>query len=113
MDLLALLADQGIIDRSKIPSLQHDAGDADATPSKLEEALVKNGITPEVILKAKSDYYQIPSRGLGDAQISFDILQYVPEESARYYRLAPIGISEGALEIGITDPDNLEARDVI
>jgi hypothetical protein len=49
--------------------------------------------------------------------LPFDILRYVPEESARHYRFAraPLGrpLSDGVLEVGITDPDNLEARDAL
>jgi hypothetical protein len=45
--------------------------------------------------------------------IPFD-LRYIPEESARHYRFAPLGrIADGVLEVGVTDPDNLEARDAL
>jgi len=113
MELLTLLADKGIIDRSKIPTIEQDAGGASATSLAIETALVAGGIPLETILQAKGEYYQMPTRTLGDSAIPFSVLRYVPAESARHYRLAPIGVADGALEIGITDPDNLEARDVI
>ncbi|MDE2213044.1 MAG: type II/IV secretion system protein [Patescibacteria group bacterium] len=113
MDLLGLLADKKLIERSKIPTLQHEAGGTSATSATIETVLLHNGVTPSALLQAKSEYYQIPSRDLGESIIPFDVLRYVPEESARYYRFAPIGVVEGALEIGITNPDNLEARDAL
>ncbi len=114
MDVLALLADKGIIDRKQIPAIQHDAGDASATPASIEAALSRSGIPSEAVLAAKGEYYEMPTRTIADASsITFDVLRYVPEESARYYGLAPLGVVDGALELGITDPDNLEARDVI
>jgi len=113
MDLLALLADKGVVERAKIPTIQKEAGGQKATLLSTETALFRNGVSPEAILKVKGEYYQIPTRILGDATVPFDILRYVPEESARYYRFAPLGLVEGALEIGITDPDNLEARDAL
>jgi hypothetical protein len=50
---------------------------------------------------------------MGERSVPFDILRFVPEESARHYRFAPLGVVDGALEVGITDPDNLEARDAL
>jgi type IV pilus assembly protein PilB len=45
--------------------------------------------------------------------VPFEALDYIPEESAVHYRFAPIGLSDGTLEVGIVDPDNMEARDAI
>jgi hypothetical protein len=50
---------------------------------------------------------------MGEKNVPFDVLRFVPEESARYYRFAPLGVADGALEVGVTDPDNLEARDAL
>ena len=85
-----------------MPEIEAQLGAAGATP---EGVLQKNGITLEQILKVKGDYYNIPTREIGQGSVPFDVLRYVPEESARHYRLAPIGVADGALEVGITDPD--------
>ncbi len=55
----------------------------------------------------------IPIKDLGGKGVPFDILKYVPEESAIHYRFIPIGLSDGVLDLGILDPDNIEARDAI
>ncbi|MBI5140310.1 MAG: type II/IV secretion system protein [Candidatus Vogelbacteria bacterium] len=55
----------------------------------------------------------IPVRDLGGKNVPFDILKYVPEESAVHYGFVPIGLKDGVLEIGILDPDNIEAKDAI
>ncbi|MDO8591106.1 MAG: GspE/PulE family protein, partial [bacterium] len=41
------------------------------------------------------------------------ILKYVPEESAVYYKFVPIALKDGVLEVGIVDPENIEARDAL
>jgi type IV pilus assembly protein PilB len=112
MDLLETLAGQGVIGKERIPSLRQEAG-AGADGAKLEETLARAGVPVETVLKAKGDFYKVPTRTLGEDTIPFDVLRYVPEESARFYHFAPLGIADGALEIGITDPDNLEARDAL
>jgi len=110
MNLLELLTQSGALDAKAVPEIEAQLGQAGATP---EGVLQKNGITLANILKVKGDYYNIPTREIGGSSVPFDVLRYVPEESARHYRFAPIGISDGALEVGITDPDNLEARDAL
>lgn len=110
MDLLAYLRDEQVIDSAT-------AGAVKALMEKealdVEEALIKSGVPQEEILNAKQKFYAVPSREVGDARVPFDVLQYVPEESARHYKLAPLGEVDGALEVGIVDPDNLEARDAL
>ena len=56
---------------------------------------------------------EIPIKDLGGKGVSFNVLKYVPEESAIHYSFVPIGLADGVLEIGILDPDNIEARDAI
>ena len=55
----------------------------------------------------------IPSVSLGDREVSFDILKFIPEESAVHYKIIPINVRDGVLEVGVVDPDNIEARDAL
>jgi len=110
MDTLQILIQSGAVDRNALPEIEVELQKPGAT---LEQVLQKNGVALKDILAAKGQYHGVPIRELGEKAVSFDILRYVPEESARHYRLAPIGITDGALEIGMTDPDNLEARDAL
>src|SRR3989344_1562670 len=54
-----------------------------------------------------------PARDLQGKKISPDILKYIPQESAEYYKLVPIGIKDNTLEVGLVDPENIEARNAI
>jgi type IV pilus assembly protein PilB len=110
MNLLQLLSDSGVVDAKAVPEIEAQL----AKPGADQEAVLqKNGVTLAQILKAKGDYYSIPTRTLADKPVAFETLHFVPEESARHYRLAPLGVVDGALEVGITDPDNMEARDAL
>src|SRR3989338_2535957 len=55
----------------------------------------------------------VPVRSLGDAKIPYEVLKYVPEESAAHYALIPLGVSEGVLEVGLVDPENMDAVDAL
>jgi len=110
MNLLELLADARLIERGQIPELEVLLAKPDAKP---EFELEKAGVKLADLLRVKGEFYGVPTREVGEAAVPFEILAYVPEESARHYRLAPIGIKDGVLEVGIVDPDNLEARDAL
>ena len=40
-------------------------------------------------------------------------MRYIPEESAAHYRIAPLAVEEGVLEVGMTDPDSIQAVDAL
>lgn len=80
---------------------------------ELDEALVASGVSEEAILKAKGEYLGMPTRGVNLKDLSFSALKYIPEDSATYYNFAPIGFTDGVLEVGITDPENIQAMDAL
>ncbi|MEI6864154.1 MAG: GspE/PulE family protein [Candidatus Adlerbacteria bacterium] len=110
MDLLALLLQTGAIDATLVPALRLELGKPGANA---EEVFMAAGVPAEEILKAKGAYYGTPVRELGSEPVPFSTLSYIPEESARHYHFVPLGVEDGALLVGVTDPDNLEARDAL
>src|SRR4051812_29748377 len=56
---------------------------------------------------------EVPTRSLGDAKISYDILHYIPQESAEHYKIAPLGVVEGVLEVGMVDPEDFQGIDAL
>ncbi len=55
----------------------------------------------------------IPVKDLHGVSIPGKVLEYIPEESARHYSAIPIQVKDGVLEIGIVDPNDIEARDAL
>lgn len=109
MKALPLLIKKGILKQSDAAAVEKDA----RAGSSEEAALVKHGVPLEEILAALADHYGLPSRVLPQTPIGQSVLQYIPEESARHYRLVPFAVVEGVLEVGVLDPDNLEAMDAL
>jgi len=110
MGFLDILAEKKVIKRDDVGAI---GDEAERSGTSREQILLKRGVSKADILKSKSEYLEIPFRDLGDIQIPRKILEYVPEESAIHYNFAPIGIKDGVLEVGIIDPDNMEARDAL
>src|SRR3989344_2196716 len=110
MSILEVLAEKNIIKAKDIDKIKDKAKSSNR---KVEEVLEEAGIKNDEILAAYGDYYKIPTRELRNQDVSFSLLKYIPEESAAHYRFVPIGLKDGVLEIGIVDPDNIEARDAL
>jgi len=110
MNLLEILVKKGIISDKDILIIEEESKDAGKS---IEEVLISRGVSSSDILEARGEYYNVPTRELGKESISFEILKYIPEKSVRYYKIAPLGIIDGVLEVGFVDPDSLEARDAV
>ena len=110
MDLVALLKDKGLLTPEDAASLETEAR---AGGTVLEEALVKHGITLEKAYQTAGEKYGIPYRALPAETADQRALEYIPEESARHYQFVPIEVADGALAVGILDPDNIEALDAL
>lgn len=110
MNLLNVLTEKNIIDADEASKIEEKAR---SSGSSIEEILIKKGIKPASILSAKGESLNVPSRDIKDGDISFEILNYIPEESALHYRFVPIGVRDGVLEVGIIDPDSIEALDAL
>ncbi len=63
--------------------------------------------------KSNGTASNVPTRSLEGIEISGKIFEYIPQESAEHYRIVPIGVKDGVLEVGATNPNDLEARDAL
>lgn len=109
MPILDTFVLHGILKRDALPAISRRVEQGES----LEEVLVSLGVKKEDILRGRGLYYRLPIRTLSGKGVPFEILKYIPEDSAIHYRFAPIGIANGVLEIGILNPDDIEARDAL
>ncbi len=111
MDLLALLSDKKIITQEDKVSF---ADEATKSSTSILDVLHKHGITSEVIMSAQSEKYGIPAKTLPATDpANKKALEYIPRESAEHYKFVPISAVDNVLEVGIVDPDNIEALDAL
>lgn len=111
MHILELLQEKNILDASAAAQAE---AEAETSHLSIEEVLMRRGIDPDNLLEVLGEYHKLPTRRLeSHIKIPPEVLRYIPEESARHYRLAPIEEKDGILEVGITDPDNLTALDAL
>ncbi len=110
MSFLEELANKGIISENQIGEIKNRANEKYG--GDIDEALVEFGIPAEQVLAAKGEYLMIPVKKVDIKNIS-EVLKYIPEDSANYYQFIPIQFVDGVLEVGITDPENIQAMDAL
>ena len=109
MSVIDILLQKNLIQKSSISDIRKQI----AAGVPVDEALLANGVKPEDIISARGEFLNIPVRSLEGVNVPFEVLEYIPEESALHYRFVPIGLVDGTLEVGVVDPDNMEARDAL
>ena len=109
MNLPRLLLEKGLLSAADHTALEADL----AKKVPLADALSARGISLADALKLAGEVYGLPSRVLPDPPADEKAFPYVPLDSARHYGFVPLGVVDGALEVGVTDPDNLEAADAL
>ena len=109
MNLLGLLLDKGLLSSTDRAAIEA----ALAKKIPLENALAEHGISLKDALAAAGETYGLPTRILGDPPAAEEAFSYIPVDSARHYGFVPLDIVDGALEVGIIDPDNIEALDAL
>ena len=110
MDILDILTANKVIDRKTLTAFREEMRSAHVSA---EQVAKKHGVTDDALLAAKGQLLGIPTKSIKDKNIPFDVLQYIPEESAMHYRFVPIGVTENVLEVGVVDPDDIEGRDAL
>ncbi len=111
MSFLEELAKENVIKASQIGEIKSRAQEKYA--GDIDGALIESGITEEKILEVKGKYLQMPVKKIDKDELTFDALKYISEDSATHYNFAPIELREGVLEVGVTDPENIQAMDAL
>lgn len=112
MSLIQKLADKGKIDAKKVKALENEI----LASGKREEDFIleKKLASPEVLFETKSEMLGVPflpeAEGL---EVPNKTLALIPEDSARFYKLMPLTLKEDVLEVGMVDPDDIKAKEVL
>ncbi len=111
MSFLDDLAKRGLIEKDQIKEIKSLADEKYA--GDVEAVLYELGLSEDQVLLTKGEYYNMPVKKIDAQGISFDILKYIPEDSARHYNFAPFAMEDGVLEVGVTDPENIAGIDAL
>lgn len=111
MNFLETLVDKGIINAYQVDEIIELTTKEDKT---IEQILTDMGVSDDAILLAKSEYFGIKKKKIDYPEVNEDIVKKIPQESAKMYQMVAFGMTEdGILEVGMLNPRNIEAQNVL
>lgn len=110
MNLLQILVNNGKIDEADVSSIREEL---DSSDSAINEVLEDYGVNNEDILEAKGEEFDVPTQNLNNTSITTEAMNMIPQDAIEHYKILPLGISDGVLEVGFVDPGDITARDAV
>ena len=111
MTFIESLVQHGLVAQDQVGDILRVA--SEKYDGNLEDSLVAHGVPENTLLAEKSAFYNLPTHSVDPKTIRGEMLKYIPEDSAVHYHFVPIGMENGALLVGITDPENTQAGDAL
>ena len=111
MSILSRLIKQKIVTKEQVSKLEADAKAASVSPEEL--AISENVVDEETIFSAKAEEIKLPLRKVGTTAIPLEVLALIPADSAKYYRMVPLSFKDNKLEVGMVEPENVEAEQAL
>ena len=111
MTLIQQLVKKGFLDKEVASSLEYEVK---TSGKKEEEIILERKLVGESFLfNLKSKNLKVPLKKVYPEDVSLEILELIPEESAKYYKMIPIGKKDNVLEIGMVYPEDLKAQEAL
>ncbi|OGZ27477.1 MAG: hypothetical protein A2365_03330 [Candidatus Nealsonbacteria bacterium RIFOXYB1_FULL_40_15] len=111
MSLIQELLKRGMLDKSQAATLEYEVKNSD---SKEEEVILKNkSATEDFLFGIKSENLKMQIKVVSPDDVKLKVLETIPEESAKYYRMISLDKKENHLEVGMVYPEDLKAREAL
>ncbi len=107
MGFLEKLVEKKLINRYQVNEIIEKAKEMD-----IDRVLELFNIPSHEVRAAKSAFFRVPEITLPEV-LQPELLQIIPLDAARNYKVIPIQEVDGVLKIGMLDPDNLEAKNAL
>jgi len=109
-DLIKVLQEKKLINSEQASNLISQAA---AAKMELPNFILSNKLVgEEKLTEAKAEVYNLPYYLHGDDEVSEDVLNFLPEEIARTYRIICFARENKILKIGLVEP-NLKAMEAV
>jgi len=111
MALIQELTKRGLLKKEEALNLEFEVKQ---TGLREEEVILKAQILPEIkIFQIKSEFLGIPLKEFYPEDVPPEVLEIIPEDSARHYQMVPLSHRENFVEIGMSYPEDLKAQEAL
>lgn len=109
--LLQVLIDRSVLSEEDAQELEKEIS---SSAESEEEAIIRKKIFPEKSLfELKSEITGFPLKTVETEEVLLKTLEFIPEESAKYYKMVPLKMEGNTLEVGMVFPEDLKAQEVL
>lgn len=111
MSLIQQLVKKGVLEKARATSLEYEI----KTSGKREEEVIleKRIVSEDFLFGLKSESLKIPLKVVSPEEVQLKVLETIPEESAKYYKMIPLVQEDNRLEVGMVYPEDLKAREAL
>ncbi len=111
MSLIQFLIKKKVLDKQRAVALEYEI----KTSGRKEEEVIleKRIVSEDFLFGLKSESLKIPLKVVSSREVLLKVLETIPEESARYYKMIPLIEKDNKLEIGMVYPEDLKAREAL
>ena len=111
MEILEQLIESGALTTEKSTEVQQSV---QKDGISYEDALLKVSVPAETVRNLYAQHYGVEAMTFTETDtIAQQVLAYIPEDSARHYRMVPVRVEDGVLLVAANDPDNLQLREAL
>lgn len=111
MSVLSQLIQQKVITQKQASLLE---AEATSSGKHVEELVMEKKLMGEkALFDMKSKELNIPIKKMESTEIPLNVLELIPEDSVKYYRMVPLAKKGRQLEIGMVYPDDLQAQEAL
>ena len=111
MSLIKQLVEKKLIEKGKAIFLDSQIKQ---TGRKEEEVILETGlISEQELFSLKSEALKIELKNIDVEKIPLKTLEFIPEETVKYYQMIPLNKTEKFLEIGMVYPEDLKAQEAL
>ncbi len=111
MSLLKELVKRGVLEQDKVGALEEEI----KISRKREEEVIleKKIVSEDFLFDLKSEYLKIPLKDIDAKEVSLEILELIPEETSKYYKMVALARKKDVLEVGMLYPEDLDAQEAL
>ena len=109
--LIQRLLKQGIINRERADFFETEMTSKN---KKIEEVILDSGLIDEkTVFKVKSEELKIPLKEIVPEEVPLKVLELIPEDSAKFYKMIPLAEKDNILEIGMVYPEDMPSQEAL
>jgi type IV pilus assembly protein PilB len=111
MTLLEHLTKKGILDKEKVGIVEEEIK---TSGQRVEDILLaKKLVSEHDLFNLKSEMLDLPLKDVDPKDIKLEILELVPEETAKYYKMVALSRQDDMVEVGMVYPEQLDAQEAL